>query len=1157
MKDTVDIVTVGLTATGSVAEGGQITYTATLTDANGDPVTTNNAITVTLTNGEVITIAANNSEGEITVAAPADDAYVTDAITNSIDTVSEANAGEADAFENLKVAGDTNVTTTVTDNDTETTLTLNDVTVNEGTGTATLSGTLSSAPTDEPLVIALDNGATLTFGVGMTTATSTEFAVQGDDVYIDGESITVNASVQSGGDEFENLNVDDTATVTVKDTIDTTTVSINATVTKTSVINVGNVDNTDSFTVTAYKADGELGTLTKVINTNHDGFGVAGRTSGGAAETELGYVTGVGSEAIVVDFNNEVKSFDVQFAWRNNNEKAKVEFFDKDGNSVGSAVVSGGGTSTDALVTYYDAAGNFTKSESAPGGSDRVDNSYTFKPGSEETFSRAEFTAVGFDDDYLVHSIAYKEVMNGEAISISGPSDVTFDIETSNRPDPSQYTFTGDDFPTAIVLIDGQEHVVKLDVNGKGSVSITTDGDTDLTAEVIEVNGNFENVDVPTSLTLYKGGLETGNNGDNTVEGGQGDDIIVADEGGADVNVQPGKNYNVALVVDTSGSMQYDLNGRGSVNSNPDGINDSVYSASRMKLVKDSLLQLAEQLKNHDGDINVSLIAFESNIELKANIQNLTEQNIDELLAAIGRTKTEGLQGLGGTNYEGAFIEASNWFAVQPGESDGYKNLTYFLTDGDPTFSNSGDNGRGNVTDAKDMRDAIEAFSSLSGVSSIHAIGIGDGVTVNNLKYFDNTEKVSLVKAPYGIPEEVLADFSNNGGWNNANSWSTPSSGGSLTRSGRFDVMSISDTSVNNTAYVVSTPQFDIGAGEYAGISFTYLASIWNDDSVVWKLQKLNGNNWTDVEGQGGELGFSYSWRSAASGALEQGEYRIVYSVNNATTYGDATLYIDDIKLTPYVPQGEVNIVNSADELNAALVSGSTNTELAELGDDVVNGGDGNDIIFGDAINTDALDWEGRELPAGSGMAALREYLKVTNGGEAPTEQQLYDYIKASHAEFNVESDTRGGNDELYGGKGNDILYGQGGDDLLVGGEGNDLLFGGLGADTFKWELNDQGTSDSPAIDTVMDFNSGEGDKLDIGELLDYENGDSLDAYIVAEEDGDDTVLYLNSKGDLAGDKDNADQVIRLEGKSFADFDGGSPDDVIQHLLNTGKLDIE
>nr|WP_232482963.1 immunoglobulin-like domain-containing protein [Halomonas alkaliphila] len=1131
----------------TVTEGEDITVTARVDNA---PAT---ELTITLSNGEQIVIAAGATEGSVTFASREDDVFQQGEQSQTL-SITGTEGGNYEALDTTSTA----TVATVDDNDV-TTITLEAPdTVTEGED-ITVTARVDNAPATE-LTITLSNGEQIVIAAGATEGSVT-FASREDDVFQQGEQSQTLSITGTEGGNYEALDTTSTATVATVDDNDVTTVSINATVTKTSVINVGNVDNTDSFTVTAYKANGELGTLTKVINTNHDGFGVAGRTSGGAADSELGYVTGVGSEAIVVDFNNEVKSFDVQFAWRNNNEKAKVEFFDEDGNFVGSAVVSGGGTSTDALVTYYDAAGNFTKSERAPGGSDRVDNSYTFKPGSEETFSRAEFTAVGFDDDYLVHSIAYKEVMNGEATSINGPSDVTFDIETSNRPDPSQYTFTGDDFPTAIVLIDGQEHVVKLDMNGKGSVSVTTDGDTDLTAEVIEVNGNFEKVDVPTSLTLYKGGLETGNNGDNTVEGGQGDDIIVADEGGADVNVQPGKNYNVALIVDTSGSMQYDLNGQGSVNNNPDGINDSVYSASRMKLVKDSLLQLAEQLKDHDGDINVSLIAFETNIELKANIQNLTEHNIDELLAAIGRTKTEGLQGLGGTNYEGAFIEASNWFAVQPGESDGYKNLTYFLTDGDPTFSNSGDNGRGNVTDAKDMRDAIEAFSSLSGVSSVHAIGIGDGVTVNNLKYFDNTEKVSLVKAPYGIPEEVLADFSNNSGWNNANSWSKPSSGGTLSREGSANrYMEISDTSVNNTAYTVATPQFDVGADKFAGVSFRYHADIWSNDSAAWKLQKLDGNSWTDVENQGGGLGYSYNWSSAASGALEQGTYRIAYTVNDETNEswtGNARLLIDDIKLTPYVPQGEVNIVNSADELNAALVNGSTNTELAELGDDVINGGDGNDIIFGDAINTDALDWEGRELPDGSGMKALIEFLKVSNGGAEPTEQQLYDYIKAGHAELNVEGDTRGGNDELYGGKGEDILYGQGGDDLLVGGEGNDLLLGGLGADTFKWELNDQGTADNPAIDTVMDFNAGEGDKLDIGELLDYENGDSLDAYIVAEEDSGDTVLYVNSEGGLAGDKENADQVIRLEGKSFSDFGGGGSQDVILHMIQNGKLDIE
>lgn len=61
------------------------------------------------------------------------------------------------------------------------TVTLADVTVAEGVGTATISATIDKAPQGTPLVLTLSNGATLTFAVGATTATSTPFAVQGDD----------------------------------------------------------------------------------------------------------------------------------------------------------------------------------------------------------------------------------------------------------------------------------------------------------------------------------------------------------------------------------------------------------------------------------------------------------------------------------------------------------------------------------------------------------------------------------------------------------------------------------------------------------------------------------------------------------------------------------------------------------------------------------------------------------------------------------------------------------------------------------------------------------------------------------------------------------------------------------------------------------------
>ncbi|WP_371927023.1 immunoglobulin-like domain-containing protein, partial [Pseudomonas sp. F01002] len=48
--DTVDTTNLSLSASNSVAEGGSIVYTATLTNAAGTPVT------VTLSNGAVITI---------------------------------------------------------------------------------------------------------------------------------------------------------------------------------------------------------------------------------------------------------------------------------------------------------------------------------------------------------------------------------------------------------------------------------------------------------------------------------------------------------------------------------------------------------------------------------------------------------------------------------------------------------------------------------------------------------------------------------------------------------------------------------------------------------------------------------------------------------------------------------------------------------------------------------------------------------------------------------------------------------------------------------------------------------------------------------------------------------------------------------------------
>ncbi|WP_148049605.1 immunoglobulin-like domain-containing protein, partial [Pseudomonas brassicacearum] len=103
VTDTVDTSTVKLTATETAAEGGTVTYTATV----GAPVT-GSPVVVTLANGQNITIEVGKTSGSVSTTAPNDVLAGHAPLTNSITNVSGGN------FENL-VADQTPVSTIVTD----------------------------------------------------------------------------------------------------------------------------------------------------------------------------------------------------------------------------------------------------------------------------------------------------------------------------------------------------------------------------------------------------------------------------------------------------------------------------------------------------------------------------------------------------------------------------------------------------------------------------------------------------------------------------------------------------------------------------------------------------------------------------------------------------------------------------------------------------------------------------------------------------------------------------------------------------------------------------------------------------------------------------------------------------------------------------------
>jgi VCBS repeat-containing protein len=664
-----------------------------------------------------------------------------------------------------------------------------------------------------------------------------------------------------------------------------------------------------------------------------------------------------------------------------------------------------------------------------------------------------------------------------------------------------------------------------------------------------------ENTSTEYTATINIGRLinEGVTNGDNTLDGGAGNDIIVADIGGTVTNFEPGKNYNIALVVDTSGSMNYDLDGKVT-----DQTNDS-----RIALIRDALTNLSQQLAVHHGTINIALIGFADEATVIKSVDGLSKGNIDDLTKEINSLYADGA-----TNYEDAFNKATTWLtgiSADNAAGHGYENLTYFISDGEPTISNH-DKSSGGTTDDSDIAYAINAFSGLSAISQVHAIGIGNGVNKNMLQYFDNTDVIG--SQPYHS-EMQLTDFSGTTDpWDGASQWNEFNNShwegrwrfvdGDKVEYQRGQLL-VEDIKDSNLTQAISPDTDLVFTGDsqgYFSVDFS-TQSVSGNDVVELLVQRFISGDWETVSTITMANKDVYDNTIKTEAISESGTYRLVFNVDSNAN--DTQLTVHEINLhRTDADIGDVSIVTEASQLKAVLQGGSASTELADVGNDTVHGGNGNDIIFGDVINTDNLPWgasydnpeKPADLPDGSGLAALEQFLQLKNG-EPATDAQVYSYIREHLDIFNVAGDSRGGDDTLYGGNGNDIIFGQGGNDTIDGGDGNDIIYGGLGddtltggdgQDTFVWLAGETGT------DTITDFSATD-DKLDISDLLTNWNGDAdtLDTYLSISVDGaGNTTITIDADGDSA----TPNQSIVLDG---ADLSAYSSSAMIQGAVASGN----
>ncbi|MEZ8797827.1 Ig-like domain-containing protein [Vibrio cyclitrophicus] len=756
--------------------------------------------------------------------------------------------------------------------------------------------------------------------------------------------------------------------------------------------------------------------------------------------------------------------------------------------------------------------------------------------------------AVSYHDFYNVETLVLQDgkysVGDGVIAKVTDFFSLSIDVDLNDFDGSEVITeVTVSGVPTGTMLSIGTDNgngtwtipVDALDSDGKVSVMVEAPVGSNpvltVTAGAQEVDAQGEPVDLPKYAQDETGSIamaETDPNGDNVVSGGSGDDVVLGDSGGTIKTVVPGSDYNIALIVDTSSSM---------ATPTADG-------TTRIEIVEAALKKLVESFADHDGVINVKLIAFDTNVDFNFEAQNITE-NAEQYEALLDRIDTELVNVLGGTtDYEKGLNVADSWFNGKT--SGGSENLAFFLTDGKPYVSNN--NEENDVA----LKRALDTFESLSEKAQVQAIGIGDDISADILQFFDNTTAGELTPVPGLYDKEVLFDF--NGSLSGTNSGSDNSHHfGVSIESNQLQVKD-QDNGWDSVEAEWTSNSFTVENSAQVGFDLAF-----DDGKISWGIYDQNGQRVDfgseyDASNNGYDDQNNAAQRSITSEVLDAGTYTIKIGFDaNINSIG--RVKIDQINLlTPTLAvAGVVQNVTSAEQLEAALQGGSIIYDIANMGNDEVIGNEGNDILFGDAINTDNLPWAENglirpdSLPDGSGIDALTSFLTEMSNGIEPSELEVYEYIRDNHEIFNVDGDTRGGDDTIEGGEGRDILYGQGGDDTLIGGLGNDILVGGEGDDIFKWV--DEPLDDYR--DVITDFEVGS-DRIDLSELLHDENTmDDVLEHLSAK------ISDNNQDLELTITNDQGSQTIVLQGQASnlsgfdVDSSGVYSGDELTNLVNS------
>ena len=593
------------------------------------------------------------------------------------------------------------------------------------------------------------------------------------------------------------------------------------------------------------------------------------------------------------------------------------------------------------------------------------------------------------------------------------------------------------------------------------------------------------------------------------------------------------KDYNVALMLDVSGSM----------------------GGSKLDLLKASVKNvLADYNAYQGGEIKVFISPFSTDTQTGYTFTVTNDAEYQQALAMI-----DGMSANGFTNYEAPLTSAINW--LQSGDTiSGADTYSYFISDGEPNryLNNSGQVVSGSRSDVlKEIQGISDATNEVATLKSLSTEVIGVGIGVNSttlavLDLIDSDGNALDVKDASDLDAALKGTSFFGTAYGNVITGENGGFGAADNLSNDMD-NTVVKVSFGGTEYVVDPVTGASIDGDFGTLQINA------DGSYTYKLNASGlstgeTHSLSPVSADANGTQESITKDGITISVANSGDFDIKW-VSTADGNGLGIDNLNSSDSTKVWPQGEAFDVSFADKASNVEIT------IAELGDNNDDGYHGVDYIVTLADGS-TVNGEQQFVPSEIVDGYFTFELDAADYGQQITGVELFStnagsYKGASFLLNNIEyttettsnpkdvfeytlMDADGDTSTAYlklQGTFTPVIAGTTGDDLMVGTTGEDILFGDTGADVFLFD-------NLGAVDTVLDFDMSEGDQLDLSALIsDYDPlQDSINDFVFATESHGSTTISVDVSG--SGNAADAIAVVNLEGVT-----GLSIDD-----LNSGNL---